>query len=35
MWVVGKRGGVRGGVGEKNENYVMDGPKDNDVISTA
>ena len=28
------RRGVRG-VGAKNENYVMDGQKDNDVISTA
>ena len=33
-----KRGGVGGGfrgVGGMNENYVMDGQKDNDVISTA
>ena len=33
-----KRGGVEGGfrgVGGMNENYVMDGQKDNDVISTA
>ena len=38
MRVVGKEGRWRGrlrGVGGKNENYVMDGQKDNDVISTA
>ena len=39
MRVVGKKralegGGLRG-VGRKNENYVMDVQKDNDVISTA
>ena len=38
MRVVGKEGvgggGLRG-VGGKNKNYVMDGQKDNDVISTA
>ena len=37
MRVVGKEGALefffRGGVGGKNENYVMDGQKDNDVIS--
>ena len=38
MRVVGKEGALEGGlrgVGGKNENYVMDGLKDNDVISTA
>ena len=34
MRVVGKEGALEG-VGEKNANYVMDGQKDNDVISTA
>ena len=31
----GVGGGVEGGRGKKDENYVMDGQKDNDVISTA
>ena len=38
MRVVGKEGALQGGVegvGGKNENYVMDSPEDNDVISTA
>ena len=38
MRVVGKEGALKGGlrgVGRKNENYVMDGQKDIDVISTA
>ena len=36
--MVGKEGALEGGlrgVGGKNEPYVMDGQKDNDVISTA
>ena len=38
MRVVGKEGALEGGflgVGGKNENYVVNGQKDNDVISTA
>ena len=38
MRVAEKEGALEGGsrgVGEKNKNYVMDGQKDNDVISTA
>ena len=41
MRVVGKEGALEGGVfggwgwGENNEKHVMDGQKDNDVISTA
>ena len=40
MRVVGKEGALEffflgGGGGERSENYVMDGQKDNDVMSTA
>ena len=36
MRVVGKEGALKGaGRGKKIENYVMDGQKDNAVISTA
>ena len=36
MQVVGKEGALEGGVGwgKRIGNYVMDGQKDNDVIST-